>query len=156
MAPNLPADFSELLSSLNDAGVEYLLVGGYAVGFYGYTRTTGDIDIWVRQSPANAKRVVKALRAFGFDGPDIVPGAFLGDDKIARMGYPPYRAEIMTSVSGVSFDECWTRREVSDWDGVEVPVIGLPHLLKNKRASGRPKDLADLDELPTPPPSEDN
>ena len=155
MAPRLPADFSELLSSLNDAGVDYLLVGGYAVGFHGYTRTTGGIDIWVRQSPENARRVVGALRAFGFEGSDVVPDRFLGDGKIARMGYPPYRAEIMTSVSGVSFDECWPRREISDWSGVEVPVIALADLRRNKRASGRPKDLADLHELPTPPPGEE-
>ena len=155
MAPQLPADFSELLSSLNDAGVEYLLVGGYAVGFHGYSRTTGDIDVWVRQSQKNAERVVKALRAFGFDSPDVVPEAFLGDDKIARMGYPPYRAEVMTSISGVSFDECWAQRETSNWGGVDVPVIALADLRKNKRASGRPKDLADLDVLPTPPSSGD-
>ncbi|MDT7856314.1 hypothetical protein RQM47_06655 [Rubrivirga sp. S365] len=151
METRLPPDFSELLSSLNASGVEYLLVGGYAVIYYGYPRATGDIDVWVRQSPDNAERVVTALRAFGFDVPGLVPTALLGDDKIIRMGVPPNRAKVFTSVSGVSFDECWAQREVVDWGGVEVPVIGLRDLRRNKRASGRP---ADLDELPAPPSAE--
>ena len=155
METRLPLDFSELLSLLNESGVEYLLVGGYAVIYYGYPRATGDIDLWIRQSPDNAARVVGALRVFGFGGPGLVPEAFVGDDKIVRMGVPPNRAEILTSVSGVSFDECWPHRELSDWGGVEVPVIGLSDLRRNKRASGRAKDLADLDELPTPPPAAD-
>ena len=138
------------MRSLNDARVEYLLVGGYAVGFHGYARATGDIDVWVRQSPENAGRLVAALRAFGFDVPDLVPDLFLVDGRIVRMGLPPNRVEVMTSVSGLAFEDAWARRETSDWDGLAVPVVGLADLRVNKTASGRAKDLADLDELPEP------
>ncbi|MEM1117131.1 MAG: hypothetical protein AAF845_14110 [Bacteroidota bacterium] len=136
------------MSSLNKAGVEYLLIGGYAVGYHGYARTTADIDVWVRQSPENAARVTEAVRAFGFDVPALRPDAFLGDDRVVRMGVPPYRIEILTSVSGLGFEEAWEGREVADWDGIDVPVIGLRALRTNKQASGRLKDLADLDALP--------
>ena len=150
METQLPDDFSAFLRSLNASGADYLLVGGYAVGYHGYARATGDIDVWVRQSPGNAERVVSALRAFGFDTPDLRPELFLADDRIVRMGMPPYRIEVLTSIDGVDFETCWTERELSDWDDVEVPVISLRRLRENKRASGRFKDLADLDELPSP------
>ena len=128
-----------------------MLVGGYAVGFHGYARTTGDIDVWVRQSPENAARLVTALRAFGFDVPDLAPSLFLVDGRIVRMGLPPNRVEVMTSVSGLTFESAWERRETSDWDGLAVPVLGLSDLRANKAASGRAKDLADLEELPPAP-----
>jgi hypothetical protein len=135
---------------LNEEGVEYLLVGGYAVIYHGRPRATGDIDVWVRQSPDNAERLVRALRRFGFDAPGLAPDAFLGDGRIVRMGLPPNRVEVLTSVSGVTFDDAWVDRVTSDWDGVPVPTISLRHLRRNKRTSGRPKDLADLVELPDP------
>ena len=151
METQLPPDFSAFLRSLNEAQVEYLVVGGYAVIFHGHPRTTGDIDVWVRQSPENAARLVTALRSFGFDVPDLVPDLFLVDGRIVRMGLPPNRVEVMTSVSGLTFESAWGRRETSDWDGLVVPVIGLADLRTNKAASGRAKDLADLDELPPEP-----
>lgn len=89
-----------------------------------------------------------ALQSFGFDVPDLVPGLFLVDGRIVRMGLPPNRVEVMTSVSGLTFEQAWGRRATSDWDGLAVPVIGLADLRTNKAASGRPKDMADLDELP--------
>ena len=150
METRLPPDFSAFLSLLSEAGVEYLLVGGYAVGYHGYPRPTGDIGVWVRQSAENAERLVRALRQFGFGTPDLVPAAFLGDGRIVRMGLPPNRAKVLTSVSDVAFDDAWADRETSDWDGAPVPTISLRHLRKNKQASGRPKDLADLVELPEP------
>lgn len=150
METRLPDDFSAFLKSFNASGTDYLLVGGYAVSYHGYARATGDIDLWVRQSPDNAERIVAALRAFGFDTPDLTPELFLADDRIVRMGVPPYRIEVLTSIDGVDFETCWAERELSDWDGVEVPVLSLRRLRENKRASGRLKDLADLDELPTP------
>lgn len=150
METRLPDDFSAFLKSLNENAVEYLLVGGYAVSYHGYARTTGDIDVWVRQSPENAVRVVEALRAFGFATPDLTPDLFLVADRIVRMGLPPYRIEILTSIDGVDFEACWSERETSDWDGLAVPVLSLARLRENKRASGRPKDLADLDALPHP------
>lgn len=154
METRLPADFSDFLRSLNEAAAEYLVVGGYAVGYHGYVRVTGDIDVWVRQSPENAERVVQAVRTFGFEVPGLTPSAFLGDGRIIRMGQPPRRVEILTSISGVAFEDAWAQREVSDWDGVSVPLLSLGHLRQNKKAAGRLKDLADLQELPEVPPSD--
>jgi predicted nucleotidyltransferase len=141
----LPSDFSEFLRLLNSSGAKYLLIGGYAVNYYGYSRSTGDMDIWVSRNTDNAVRVVDALRKFGFQ--QARPGILSLPDQILRMGMPPLRLEILTSISGVEFDECYARREIVDVDGCEVPVIHLVDLVRNKRASGRAKDLADLEEL---------
>ncbi|GAB5537581.1 MAG: hypothetical protein Rubg2KO_38300 [Rubricoccaceae bacterium] len=108
----------------------------------------GTIDVWVRQSPENADRIVDAIRDVGFDVPHLVPEMFLADNKIVRMGVPPNRVEVMTSISGVTFEECWAGRKVANWDGMETPVLSLAHLRRNKEASGRYKDLADLVVLP--------
>ncbi|WP_412068371.1 hypothetical protein [Rubrivirga sp. IMCC43871] len=148
METRLPPDFTEFLSSLNAANVDYLLVGGSAVGLHGYARVTGDIDLWIRQTPQNADRVVAAIRLVGFEAAGLDPSRFLGDGKITRMGLPPHRTKVMTSIDGVTFEERWAGRIVSEWDGVPVPVIDPAHLRQNKRASGRAKDLADLDEFP--------
>ena len=132
---------------LRSHGVEYLLIGGYAVGYHGYPRPTGDLDIWVAIEPRNADRIVAALREFGFDDPGLTRDLFLQHQKVVRMGVVPFRIEIMTSISGVSFDECYAERIEGMIDGEEVLLIDLPNLKKNKRASGRLKDLADLDRL---------
>lgn len=148
MAPTtLPEEFAAFLRLLNANGVEYLVVGGYAVAYHGYPRATGDLDVWVRRSPDNARRVVAALQAFGFDLPDLVPALFEVPDRIVRMGRPPLRLEVMTSVSGVTFEACYAERDEIDLGGERVPVLSLARLLENKRASGRPKDLDDLDQL---------
>jgi hypothetical protein len=144
----LPGDFKEFLKLLNVQGVRYLLIGGYAVGYHGYPRATNDMDIWIAIHPDNAKRVVKALGDFGFDLPDLTPDLFLKENKIVRMGNPPMRLEITTSISGVEFEECYGSRVVDTLDGVEVAIIDLPHLKMNKKAAGRFKDLADLENLP--------
>jgi hypothetical protein len=143
----LPLDFSEFLRSLNSTEVDYLLIGGYAVGYYGYPRYTGDIDVWVRRSEENAGRLVRALRAFGFDVPGLSPDLFLGDKPITRLGNAPIRIEILTEVSGVDFDTCFAERVAAVIDDLLVPIISLPHLLENKRASGRHKDLEDVQHL---------
>jgi predicted nucleotidyltransferase len=144
----LPLDFKEFLRLLNEKGVEYLLIGGYAVGYYGYPRATNDIDVWIAIAPNNAERVVAALREFGFDTPDLSVGLFLAPNKIVRMGMPPMRIEISTGISGVDFGECYNERVTAEIDGIIVNVISLRHLRINKRASGRYKDLNDLDNLP--------
>ena len=148
MAPTLPPDFSAFLRLLHTSGAEYLLVGGYAVGFHGYVRATGDIDVWIRRTPDNAARVAAAVRAFGFDVPGLTDELFLDPERVVRMGHPPMRVEVLTSVSGVEFETGWAGRVETTWDGVPVRVIGLDSLRQNKRASGRHKDLADLDALP--------
>jgi|SRR5271157_3136793 hypothetical protein len=148
MEVNLPLDFKEFLKLLNEKNVRYLLIGGYAVGYHGYPRATGDMDIWIAIHPDNAKKVISALREFGFDHPDLSPDLFLQKNKIIRMGHPPMRLEISTGISGVEFDECYASRIVDTLDGVEVSIIDLPHLKANKKAAGRHKDLADLENLP--------
>jgi hypothetical protein len=144
----LPLDFKEFLKLLNDHGVEYLVIGGYAVGYHGYPRATNDLDIWIAIHPDNAERMARALRAFGFDLPEVSPTLFLQDKHIIRMGVPPMRIEITTTISGVEFDECYAHRVVDVIDDVEISLIGLRHLKINKKASGRYKDLNDLEHLP--------
>lgn len=147
-APLLTDDFKEFLRLLNANRVDYLLVGGYAVGLHGYPRATVDLDVWVRASLDNAERVVQALRAFGFDLPALEPRLFLDPRRIVRFGTPPFRIEIMSSIDGVDYDTCRGRSPVFDIEGLPVPVISLDDLKTNKRAAGRNKDLADLDNLP--------
>jgi hypothetical protein len=108
---------------------------------------TEDMDIWVAIHPDNAQKLVSTLKAFGFDDPNLKPEIFLQKPKIIRMGFPPMRLEITTSISGVEFNECYQSRIVDTFDGVEINVIDLEHLKKNKRASGRTKDIADLEQL---------
>jgi len=144
----LPDDFKEFLRLLNVQEVEYLLIGGYAVGYYGYPRVTADIDIWIAINPQNAAKVVTALKDFGFDLPELSSELFLKDNQIIRMGVPPLRIEITTGISGVDFHECYVERQTAVLDDIEVKLISLRHLKINKRASGRHKDLNDLENLP--------
>jgi hypothetical protein len=130
---------------LNSNGAEYLLVGGYAVNYHGYSRSTGDMDIWIARNEENARRVARALQQFGFL--QATPEIFCLPDQVIRMGVPPLRVEILTSISGVEFDQCFAVRETANLDGLAVPVIRLEDLINNKRASGRLKDLADVEEL---------
>ena len=144
----LPLDFKEFLKLLNEKSVRYLLIGGYAVGYHGYPRATNVMNIWIAVHPEKVERVVNALSEFGFDLPELTPDLFLQENKIVRMGNPPMRLEITTGISGVKFDECYASRVVDLLDGVEVNIIDLPHLKVNKKAAGRLKDLADLENLP--------
>ncbi len=144
----LPADFREFLKLLNEEEVEYLLIGGYAVGYHGYPRTTADMDVWVESSPDNAAKVVKVFRRFGMDDPNLTADLFLQRGKIIRMGVPPMRIEVLTAIDGVTFAESFARRETVVMDGLSVNLISLRDLRKNKLASGRHKDLDDLEHLP--------
>ncbi len=144
----LPPDFKEFLQLLNSKEVEYLLVGGYAVGYHGYPRATGDMDIWIAMHPRNAEKVVEVLRLFGFGLPELSPQMFLQQERIIRMGIPPFRLEVFTTISGVHFTECYAQRVVAVIDEVEVSLINLADLKMNKQASGRPKDINDLQNLP--------
>ena len=143
----LPQDFREFLKSLEDEGVQYLLIGGYAVGCHGHSRATADLDVWIGVSTDNAARAVRALQSFGMDVPELSPDLFLEPDTIVRMGVPPVRVEMHTGVSGVEFDACYARRQRVNLDGIEVNLIGLEDLKANKRASGRHRDLDDLEHL---------
>lgn len=141
----LPPDFKEFLKLLNSNRVEYLIIGGYAVGYYGYPRPTGDMDIWIARTPANAQRVVEALREFGFTCPTEL---LLEQKKVVRMGVPPFRLEILTTISGVDFPACYAERLQGVLDDIDVSLISLSHLKVNKKASGRSKDITDLEHLP--------
>lgn len=143
----LPSDFKDFLRLLNSKQVEYLLIGGYAVGYYGYARATADIDICMAISPENAQKVVDAIREFGFNVEGLTSELFLQPNKIDRMGVPPFRIEVLTTISGVSFEECYAEKMVDVLDDVEVNIISLKHLKLNKKASGRLKDLNDLENL---------
>jgi hypothetical protein len=144
----LPTEFREFLKSLNRSKVEYLLIGGFAVSHHGYPRATGDIDVWISRNAENAGRVVEALEAFGFNPQSVTSDMFLAEKKIVRFGVPPLRIEIHTSISGVEFERCFPNRVAATIDGVDIPLIALADLRTNKKASGRFKDLADLEQLP--------
>ena len=144
----LPGDFKEFLKLLNDADVEYLLIGGYAVGYHGYPRTTADMDVWVAISAANAAKLVHVFQRFGMRDSKLKPELFLHRGKIIRMGVPPMRIEVITGIDGVEFAECFAAREIATLDGQKVNLISLRHLRTNKLASGRHKDLDDLEHLP--------
>ncbi len=144
----LHQDFKDFLRLLNSYNVEYLLVGGYAVGYHGYPHATGDMDIWVEVSESNAQKTAAVLSDFGMPGEAVSKEFFLERDKVIRMGVPPVRIEIITGASGVNFSECYSRREVIDIDGIPVNFISLKDLKINKRSAGRHKDLEDLDHLP--------
>ena len=132
---------------LNLHQVEYLLIGGYAVTYHGYPRTTADIDIWVAIQKENAEKLVAVLREFGFDTPELSADLFLRENQIVRMGSPPMRIELLTTISGVRFEECYSERIIDIIDNIEVQIINLEHLKRNKQASGRQKDLDDLEHL---------
>lgn len=144
----LQTDFKDFLRLLNAHRVEFLLIGGYAVGYHGYPRATVDLDVWIARTPDNASRVVAVLTDFGFTDPRLTQELLLTADQIVRMGLPPFRIKISTTISGVDFADCYARRIVAEIDGIAVPVIDLGDLRKNKKASGRYKDLDDLENLP--------
>lgn len=144
---HLPPDFKEFIQCINSEKVEYLLVGGYAVGFHGAPRFTADMDIWVGGNPSNATKLGRALERFGFRDSGIVQGHFLKNDSVFRIGKPPLQIDLLTSASGCNFEDCFARREVLSRDGVDISVISLSDLRINKQNSGRPKDLGDLDAL---------
>ncbi len=144
----LSQDFKEFIDLLNAHKVEYLVVGGYAVNNYGYLRATGAIDFWVKPGGNNAKRIIQALLDFGFGTLDIIEDDFTNEDRVVQLGFPPYRIDIMTSVSGLDFDECWKVKQDVVFEGQEITFISLHHLKLNKEATGRDKDKLDLKNLP--------
>jgi hypothetical protein len=141
------SDFEEILQSFDDAGVKFLVVGAYAVGAHSRPRATGDIDIWVECSEENARRIYRALAEFGAPMLQIDERTFTEDDIIFQIGVPPVRIDILTGIDGVTFEEAWPNRIDGQIGSVTTHMIGRTDLIRNKRASGRPKDLADLQRL---------
>src|SRR3972149_6754780 len=119
----LPRDFKDFLQLLNSADVEYLLVGGYAVGVHGYPRTTGDMDIWIAANTKNADKVTRVLLAFGFSAETVKPEMFTKANQVVRMGLPPVAIDVITSAAGVDFTSCYSRRRIQTIDGVDISVI---------------------------------
>ncbi len=148
MEKKLPNDFREFFKLLNEHKVKYLLIGGYAVGYHGYPRATNDIDIWIENNEENANRIIKTLIEFGFTDTKLSPNMFQSKQNIIRMGRPPMRIEILIDILGVIFEKCYKNKISAEIDGILVDIIGLTDLKENKKATGRHKDLADLDYLP--------
>lgn len=141
------SDFRDLLALLNDHKVEFMIVGGYALAFHGMPRFTGDIDIFVRPDNKNAQRIINALADFGFSSLDLTVDDFQNQDKVIQLGVPPVRIDLITSISGVTWEEANASKEPGVFGDVDVCYIGKAQYIANKRASGRKKDLADIESL---------
>jgi hypothetical protein len=140
-------DFRDLLELLNVHKVDYLVVGAYALAFHGAPRYTGDMDIYVNPNPANAQRVMAALIDFGFGSVELSATDFQTEDRVVQLGFPPVRVDIVTSITGVSWEEAASGRIEGKYGDVLVYYIGRQQFISNKRALGRKKDLADLEAL---------
>ncbi len=143
----LDKDFNEFVELFVAKDVRFLVVGGYALAAHGYPRATDDFDAWVWANSENAEKIVECLAEFGFGSLNLSTDDFTTLDRVVQLGYPPYRIDIITSISGVEFENAWANRLVVDVDGMQVPFIGRDDLLTNKRATGRPKDLLDVERL---------
>jgi len=140
-------DLREFIALLNSNAVEYLVVGAFAVAWHWYPRYTGDLDILVRRGEQNATRLLAALGQFGFGSLDLNTSTFAADGVVVQLGVQPNRIDLLTSISRVSFEEAWAAREYGALDGVDVAFIGREALIRNKKSTGRAKDLGDVEEL---------
>ena len=140
-------DFREFAACLNAYEVRYLIVEGYAVAFHGHPRYTKDLGVWIERTSENVRRFLQALEDFGFGSVGLEETDFLEPEQVVQLGYPPLRIDLLTSVTGVAFEECYDEREALDVEGVHLSFIGLEGLRASKRASGRYQDLADLENL---------
>ncbi len=140
-------DFKELLARFNAHRVEYLIVGGYALAFHGAPRFTGDLDLLVKADSANARRILAALEAFGFGSLGLTESDFEHTERTVQLGVPPVRIDLITSLTGVSWDEAWAGRVSGRYGDIPAPFIGRKQFVINKRATGRLRDLADLEGL---------
>ncbi len=143
----LNQDFREFIQLLNKNKVRYLVIGGYAVAFHGHPRYTKDIDFWIGPSEANTKKLIKALSEFGFGSLDLRAEDFQEPNTIVQLGYPPNRIDLITSPKDVDFKICWKNRIKIEIEGTTINFIDLENLKKNKKATGRFQDLADLENL---------
>ena len=140
-------DFKEFIQLLNDHEVLYLVVGGYAVAFHGYPRYTKDIDLWIWLDKGNAEKLLNVLDDFGFGSLDLKVEDFLSPEQVIQLGYPPNRIDILTDLKGVDFKKCYSSRVEFSIEGTKINFIDLGNLKKNKKATGRHQDLADLENL---------
>lgn len=140
-------DFRDLLSTFNAHGVEYLVVGAHALAAHGRVRATGDLDVWVRPEAENAKRVLRALTAFGAPLHDLATDDLTRPGTVFQIGVAPLRVDVLTAIDAVEFDEAWSARFAAQFAGVAVSVLSVQHLIRNKRAVARTQDLADVEWL---------
>ena len=143
----LNPDYRDILSALSAEGVEFLLVGGYALAAHGLPRATGDLDIWVHPRSANARRTWRALARFGAPLDQVTEDDFATEGLIFQIGVVPRRIDIITSLEALSFADAWSNRIQVEIDGIQIPVLGRDDFIRNKRAAGRPQDLADVARL---------
>lgn len=136
-----------MLAALSAAGADYLVVGAHALATHGLPRATGDLDLWVRPEPENARRVWRALEEFGAPLHEITVEDLSRPDIVFQIGIAPRRIDLLTSITAVSFDEAWENRVTVEIEGMEIPVLGRDELIRNKRTVGRTRDLADIEEL---------
>jgi hypothetical protein len=144
---NLQKDLKEFVELLTELDVRFLIVGAFAVAYHGYPRYTADIDIFVDNSVENAARLLEAIQRFGFGNVGLTDDDFVQDDRVIQLGVAPNRIDLLTSISGVSFEEAWRSRELGELGELTVPFISREMLKRNKAATGRSQDLADLDRL---------
>jgi hypothetical protein len=145
--PLLNPDFRDILSVFLEEGVEFLVVGAYALAAHGHPRATGDLDLWVRSSEENARRVWRALEKFGAPLSNLTLNDRKSSDLVFQIGVVPQRVDILTSIEGVEFGQAWLHRKEIDIEGLKIPVLGRSDFIRNKTASGRPQDLADVARL---------
>lgn len=145
--PNLPLDFVDLLAAFVHAEVRYLIIGGYAVGYHDRPRTTKDLDLLLDAAPDNIQRACLALRDFGVPADIVAHLEAAVADEVVWMGHPPIRVDLLKDAPGVDFAAAWTRRVVTEWNGVAVNVISRQDLIVSKQASGREQDLIDARNL---------
>jgi hypothetical protein len=143
----LSKDLREFIASLNANKVEYLIVGAFAVAYHGVPRYTGDLDVLIRPAPDNVDRLLRALRDFGFGNITLEAADLLAEDHVIQLGVEPNRIDLLTSITGVTFDDAWAARSAGELDGVAVAFIGKDALMRNKEATGRARDLGDIEEL---------
>jgi len=139
-------DFKDFISLMHANGVDFVIVGSFALSFHGHPRATGDMDIWVRKSPENASKILKVLDEFGFGSLGVTGDDFL-DDKVIQLGQPPVRIDLMTEMDGLNPDEIWAGRVAGRFGDMPVFYLGRDAFIRNKRSLGRHKDLADLEAL---------
>jgi hypothetical protein len=140
-------DFAEMLDALSDAEAEFLIVGAHALAAHGRPRATGDLDLWIRPTATNAERVWKALKSFGAPLGDVTRADLAADDIVFQIGIEPARIDILTTLSGLEFDDAWSHRDTFEVEGKKLPFLSRADLIHNKRTLGRPRDLADVADL---------
>jgi len=143
----LNQDFKEFIELLNTHNVEYLVVGAYAVAIYGHPRYTGDIDFWIQTSSENADRLMLVIKDFGFQSLGLTKEDFMNKDCVLQLGYEPNRIDILTSLSGINFDDAYPLRNIITTDQISIQYIDLKSLINNKQATGRAKDISDIEYL---------